>query len=58
MNKIRMMMYRYFQYILKRLESMDGLSPPIPSDGRTVYSPGLFKAGVYGAFKKAGPIAP
>ena len=58
MNRIRMIMYKYFPYFLKRLESMDGLYPPIPSDGRTVYSPGPFIAGVYGAFKKAGPTAP
>ena len=50
-----MIMYKYFPYFLKRLESMDGLYPPIPPDGRTVYSPGSFIAGVYGAFKKAGP---
>ena len=52
-----MMMYRYFPYFLKRLESMDGLYPPIPMDGRPVYSPGPFIAGVCGEFKKAGPSA-
>ena len=57
MNIIRMMMYRYFPYFLKRFKSMDGLYPPIPPDGRPVYLPGPFIAGVYGAFKKAGPSA-
>ena len=57
MNRIRMMMYRYFPYFLKRFKSIDGLYPPIPPYGRTVYSPGPFIAGVYCAFKKAGPSA-
>jgi len=54
MNRIRMMMYTYFPYFLKRLKSMDSLYLPIPRDGRPVYSPGPFIAGDYSACRKAG----
>ena len=57
MNRIRMMMYKYFPYFLKRFNSMDGLYPPIPPDGWPIYSSRPFITGVYGAFKKAGPSA-